>query len=276
MKLSLLYMGPFLFADLRFLVGVLTMFVFVQWRKVRMPARGDWMNLILLGLLQTTLVFALTMYGMQFIGAGKSSVILYSFPIWGMIMAYFYLGEPISPRKVIGLALGTGGLLLIIGWDTLRVLDTQVIIGEALIITGAICWAAANMLIKKKFQHHDKLMVNTWQMTFGTIALSAIAIAAEWGRPIIINWTSVGAVLFCGVLASAFCFTTWFYVLSKVDSTVASVSLLLVPVSTLFLGWLHLGEELSPGVIAGALSILLGVYFTTTTVRPIAEETTAS
>jgi drug/metabolite transporter (DMT)-like permease len=263
MKISLEYMGPFMFSALRFIVGSLTMLTILKWRKVPMPKREDWRYLGLLGLFQTSFVFLLIMYGLLFIGAGKSSVILYSFPIWSMILAHYYLKEQVTGRKVWGLILGAIGLLCIMGYQTLRVQNANVILGEGLIILASFCWAIANMIMKKRFQYHDKFQVNTWQMIFGTVGIVIAALIMEWGEPITLNVTSIFAIVFCGVLASAFCFTGWFFILTKIDTTVASVSMLFVPLFALLFGWLQLGESLSIEVMIGALLILTGVYFTT-------------
>jgi drug/metabolite transporter (DMT)-like permease len=117
--------------------------------------------------------------------------------------------------------------------------------------------------MKGKFQHHDKFLVSTWQMAFGTVALILCSLLLEWGQPVRFTTMSVFAILFCGVLASAFCFTVWYFVLAKIDTTTAAVSLLLVPVFGLFFGWLQLKEKLDWGIMGGTLLICLGVYLAT-------------
>ena len=260
MKVALHYMGPFTFALFRFAVGSLAMLLISTLRGKLWPKHGDWLYLALLGFFQTTLTFTLLMYGMVFVSAGKSSVLLYTMPIWSMVLAYFFLGEKITGRKIGSLILGSGGLLLILGLDILFQQNLKVIIGECLIILGALAWGAANIIIKKRFTAHDKLLISTWQMVFGTVGIAVPTLAVEWGRPVVFAPLSVISILFCGVLASAFCFTAWFIILSKIDTTVASVSLMFVPVIAVFLGWLHLNEEINAGMIGGALLISASVY----------------
>jgi drug/metabolite transporter (DMT)-like permease len=182
-------------------------------------------------------------------------------PIWSMVLAYFFLGEKISIRKIIGIVMGGIGLFFLIGWSAIQ--SPQQMVGGMVILLAAFAWASANIVVKKKFVSHDKLQVSAWQMVFGTIGIVLFAIIMEWDMPIAFTSVSIFTILFCGIIASAFCFTAWFYVLSKLDTTVASICLLLVPVFGLFFGWLQLGEEINISTLLGILSIIIGVYFTT-------------
>ncbi|ACV63385.1 protein of unknown function DUF6 transmembrane [Desulfofarcimen acetoxidans DSM 771] len=260
MKVSLYYMGPFTFAFFRFAAGSLVMLFISSLRSKLRPANEDWPYLALLGLMQTALTFTLLMYGMVFVSAGKSSVLLYTMPIWSMVLAYFFLQEKITGRKIGSLLLGSSGLLLILGWDIVYRQNLKVLMGESLIILGALSWAAANIIIKKRFNCHDKIMVSTWQMVFGTAGIALAALAMEWGKPVLWAPLPVFSVLFCGVLASAFCFTAWFIILSRIDTTAASISLMFVPVIAVFSGWLHLNEEINASMLAGVLLISFSIY----------------
>lgn len=263
MKVGLDFMGPFTFSTLRFSVGTLVMFGIVFWKRLPRPRGEEWIHLIFLGLLQTTFVFAFVMYGMQFVNAGKSSILLYSMPIWSMVLAWIFLNEAVTVRKLASILFGTAGLLFIIGWDMFMKQNLQTIIGEVLIVIGAFSWGAANVLLKKKFREHNKLQISAWQMFFGTLGLIVAMMLTEWGEPVHITPMSVFAVLFSGVLASAFSFTAWFVVVSKIDTTVASVSLLFVPVFAIILSWIQLNETLDLGIMIGTILISTGVYLAT-------------
>src|SRR5690625_7897424 len=82
MKMAPDYMGPFMFSSLRFIVGSLTM-LFVVWIfRLGFPPREHVLDLIIIGVLQTSIVFLIVMYGLRFVDAGKSSFIFYSMSIW--------------------------------------------------------------------------------------------------------------------------------------------------------------------------------------------------
>lgn len=259
MKIGLDYMGPYTFSALRFAVGSLALIIFISFRKAGLPSKRHVSGLIIVGLFQTAFTFLLVMHAMQFVEAGKSSVLLYSMPIWSSVLAVRFLGERWNRQKVAGILLGSVGLCFIVGWDALITQNKNMLIGESLILLAAFSWAIANIYVKRHFAHADKLQMSTFQMTFGTIGIVLAALTVEWGEPVTINATSVIAVLFTGLLASAFCFTAWFYVLAVIDTTAATISTMLVPVFGLLFSWLALSEPMTVQTVIGTLLILAGV-----------------
>ncbi|MFD1362157.1 DMT family transporter [Lentibacillus salinarum] len=259
MKASLNFMGPFTFSAFRFGTGAATLLIAVWLLKAAKPPRNMWKHLIVVGLLQTTIVFTFVMYGMQFVDAGKSSVLLYSMPLWSSIFAVKLLGEKITTGKALGLMVGMLGLVTILGWDIFFVQNPGVIFGELLIIVAAVSWAAANVYYRLKLEGMTQLQVSAYQMLFGTIGIVIAAMLAEWGDPVLLTSESISYILFTGVLASALCFTVWFLLLSVIDMISATLSTLLVPVFGLFFGWLILGEELTNSILIGSAMIIAGI-----------------
>lgn len=259
MKASLNFMGPFTFSAFRFGTGTATLLIAVWLLKSGKPPRSMWKHLIVVGVLQTTIVFTFVMYGMQFVDAGKSSVLLYSMPLWSSIFAVKILGEKITPGKVLGLAVGMAGLITILGWDIFFVQDPAIIFGETLIIVAAVSWAGANVYYRMKLEGMTQLQVSAYQMLFGTLGIFIATLFAEWGEPVKLNGESIFYILFTGVLASALCFTVWFVLLSVIDMITATLSTLLVPVFGLFFGWLILDEELTASILIGSVMIIAGI-----------------
>ena len=259
MKQGLEYMGPFTFSAFRFGTGSMTMLLVVLLTKASLPEKRHWKHLAILGFLQTTVVFLLVMYALYFVGAGKSSVLLYSMPVWSSLLAVKFLGEKLTTAKSSGLAFGFIGLLTILGWDLWIGQSMEVIVGELLIVISAISWGIANVYYRVKLQDMPQLQVNTWQMVFGTIGIIITALFMEWGEPIILNSQSVYYILFTGVLASALCFTVWFIILRLIDMVTATISTLLVPVFGLSLSWLILDEALTVNILIGSGLILIGI-----------------
>lgn len=259
MKESLDYMGPFTFSAFRFGTGTVVLLLVVFLMRNGIPPKEQWIHLIILGILQTTIVFLLVMYGLTFVDAGKSSVLLYSMPIWSSILAVKFLKEKITVAKIVGLGLGLLGLFMILGWDLWIGQEAKAILGEILIVIAAMSWGAANVYYRLKFPEAPKLQVNAYQMLFGTIGIFLFTFITEWGEPVNLTPASIYYILFTGVLASALCFTVWFIVLSMIDTVTATLSTLLVPVFGLFLSWLILNEELSVGIIIGSICIIVGI-----------------
>ncbi len=259
MKLILQYMSPFTFTAIRFFIGAIVLLIVVIIFKQGIPKKAQWLSLAIIGLFQTAIVFCLVMYSLQFIEAGKSSVLLFSMPIWSAILAVKFLGEKISPLKLLGLIIGLVGLLTIIGWDIWTNQSQEIIIGEILITLAAISWSISNVYYRLKLQSIPPTQMTAFQMLFGTIAIIFVAVIKEWGEPIIINGESIFYILFTGVLASAVAYTLWFIVLTKIDVATATISTMLVPVFGLTFSSLIIDEKMNPSVIIGSLLIISGI-----------------
>ncbi|MDC3412112.1 DMT family transporter [Aquibacillus sp. 3ASR75-11] len=260
MKESLQFMGPFSFSSLRFGTGSIMMLMLVFVMRVGIPPKTQWRHLIMVGLLQTTIVFSLVMYGLRFVDAGKSSVLLYSMPIWSSLLAAKVLKEPLTKVKLLGLGMGMVGLLTILGWDIWVEQNLKAIFGELLIILAAISWGVSNVYYRLKLQNVPRLQVSAYQMLFGTLGLIIATIMMEWGKPISITSMSMYYILFTGILASALCFTVWFYILSIIDMVTATLSTLLVPIFAMLFGSVFLDEKLTIGIIIGTVLILGGIF----------------
>jgi drug/metabolite transporter (DMT)-like permease len=269
MKASLNFMGPFTYSSFRFGTGTITMFIILFIFKIGFPDKKYWKHLFINGLLQTAAVFLLVMFAMKFVDAGKSSVLLYSMPIWSSFLAVKFLGEKLNLPKFVGLLLGLIGLIFIVGWDLFMISDLNVIIGELLIISAAICWAFANIYYRIHLIELPQIQVSTIQMFFGTVIIILFTIQNEWGEPIIFNLESIYYILFTGIFASALCFTVWFIIISKIDIATATISTLLVPVFGLLFSSLLLGEKLTPGILSGSLLIITGIIIATKKKRSI-------
>lgn len=258
MKQALQYMGPFTFTTFRFFTGAFALFIIVYVTKQFISFKTYWKELIVQGVLQTTIAFALVMGALQVVEAGKSSVLLYSMPIWSSLFAMKWLNEKLSAKKWLGLFLGFFGLITIVGWDFLHE-SYLFLMSELLIILGSISWALSNIYFRRKLAHLPKVTTSAFQMFFGAIGLLLIALLFEWGDPIILNSTSIIYILFTGLLASALSFTVWFVILSLIDMASATISTLLVPVFGLFFSALVLNEPLTGSILIGAFFIITGI-----------------
>lgn len=268
MKAGLDYMGPFTFSAFRFGSGALAMLLFVFVAKMGFPPKQYWLPLILLGLMQTTIVFALVMYGLRFVGAGESSVLLYSMPMWSSLLAAKYLGEKITPARFFGLLLGMLGLCVIIGWDVIKSFSIHMLVGELFITIAAVFWAISNIYYRKRFQALPQLQVNAFQMLFGAVGFVILAFIMEAEQAVTLNMTSWYYILFTGVCASAIGFTLYFVILSLVDMVTATISTLLVPIFGLFFSTILLGEKLTTGIVIGSLFIIAGIIIAQINQKP--------
>lgn len=268
MKIGLRYMEPLTFAAYRCGVGGLAMLPFLYLKGISLPKRERWLNYVIVGLLQTTGMFGFMLYGMKLVTAGKTSVLLYTMSIWTCLLGHFYLKEELSASRWLGVISGFLGILCILGWDAIVNQNTEILFGEFLILIGAVSWAISNIWVKKNMMNEEPYLANGMQLIIGALGLALLALPTEGLEHIRWTWVSIGIILFTGVIASTVDFTIWFYLLKKLDTYTVSVSVMLVPVFSLFFDWLLLNKRLDIGVIVGGVLILIGIFQVTKRQKP--------
>lgn len=166
----------------------------------------------------------------------------------------FNPGEKLTASKAIEILIGIFGLCL--------AMDIQFggnIWAPILALSSAVTWALSNLIFKKKLQGCDTIQFTTWQMGVGAIGLFTYSISFEHGQS---HWSlmAVGYLLYSGVLASALAFIIRSHILSKMEASKASISLLIVPVVGTLSGVLFLKEDLTTITLLGIILALLGIW----------------
>ncbi|MEI7036875.1 DMT family transporter [Fulvimonas yonginensis] len=255
MKQALRWAAPFDFAALRYLLGagVLFLALLASRQSLRPPPLGA---TLLIGLCQTAAFQGLEQWALVGGGAGHVALLAYSMPFWAVLLAWPLLAERPTRRHWLGLALAALGLLCILEpWHGLGSPFST-----ALALAGGVGWAGGTVLSKRLFQRHavSPLALTSWQMLFGALALGAVALLVPQ-RPIEWNAPFLGALAYSAVMASSVAWGLWLVVLKRLPTTVASLSSLGVPVVSVLLAWLILGERPDAMEWLGIALVLAGL-----------------
>lgn len=208
-------------------------------QSLKVP-RGRWPQLI--GMASCNIVgwnmFAI--YGVSLLPSGRAAILGYTMPIWSALLSIWFLNEPLTRRRLVGLALGMGGMALLIGteFEKLRSAPTGVI----LMLLAAIFWAGGLVIYKRDPLPMPISSLTAWQALLGGIpvALSGHVLeTVEWDRisfwPMFGFWYNV-------FIALLFCYWAWNKLVQMVPAAVSSLGALIVPVVGVFSGMLILNE----------------------------------
>jgi len=103
MKYGLHYVPPLTFGALRMTLGTMIISVAAaacgQWR---VPLREDWPLVLAVGLLQMAAFTGLVQIGLQYVPAGRSSILAYTTPLWVLPLAVWRLREPLTRLRLLG------------------------------------------------------------------------------------------------------------------------------------------------------------------------------
>lgn len=295
MKIASGYFEPELFATSRFLIGFLVLLPFVFLNKKHRDnlkkifknsfssnelnsfcertsenGRLSWFSkfsskslfwIALAGILHISYSNVVVQIAIANLGAGVSCVLNYTMPIFVAILSYIILKEKFSFVKSLGIGIAFIGLFFIMNFRMEGELSMMF-----LSLTGAFSWAVANLIIKTKLGHIDKLVHTTLQLGIGTFFLIIYSVATFKTLPIF-NFTSIVCLLYNGILASALCFVLWSFVVDKMDPSALAVSSMLTPLIGVLGGVFFLSERLSSRMLLGMALLLSGVFLVQLVVR---------
>ena len=206
--------------------------------------RKLWPRVIVLALFNITGWSALIVFGVQQVPAGRSAILAYTLPIWTALLSFWLLHEPLSARKVVGLVLGVGGLVVLIGEEIVNVQRAPV--GALLIIGAAISWAFGTVLLRRWAMPLPQTTLTGWMMLIGWIP---ILLATPLFDPhaasslATMSHTAWFAVLYNIFISGAIANWVWFRMARTLPVVVSSLSSLPVPVVGVFSGMYFLGEQ---------------------------------
>jgi len=259
-KVGLRDMPPFTYATLRVAGGLATLVVLLAVRgQLRLPARSDLPVVASVGLGQVATSVALMNLALQVVPAGRSSVLVYTMPLWvAVIMAVFLRVRP-ARREVCALAVGIVGIALLLNPAAIDWGSGGQLAGSAALLVSAVFWALTTIHVKHHRWAGTPLTLLPWQLLVALAPLVVLALLLESGRSITWEPMTVAVLLFSGPLATGFAVWANQVLTLALGPLVASTALLAVPVVGLASGALLLGEPVSALDLAGFALTLAGV-----------------
>ncbi len=221
--------------------------------SIRIP-RPMWGKVALLALFNIAGWNGLLLFGVQQLPAGRSAILAFTMPVWSVLFSLVLLHEPLSKRKVIGMALGVLGLGVLLGDDIRHVQRTPT---AALFIVGAaISWAFGTVLLRKWKLPVPQNALSAWLMLVGALPLTVLAPFVANPGPLVMPSAGAWFAVFYNIfLAGMFAHWAWFTLARTLPVAVSSMSSLPVPVVGVFAGMLVLGER--PGAAEWAALALV-------------------
>lgn len=188
---------------------------------------------------------------------GQSLLLLYTMPIWAMLLAWPIRGTRPSRRNVLSLALGLIGVSLLFGSQDGEFGRAQ-LLGCALSLGAAVLFALGTVLYRTPIEM--PLVVRAaWQIGLGCLPLTVLGLMFERPHFSALTPFGFGILIYMAIVAMALCYITWFGALRHLPASTASAGLLSVPVLGVLIAAVLLGEPLGFREIMAMMLTLGGV-----------------
>jgi len=263
MKTALLNASPFQFNFLRFWGSALVMAALAFPLRVPLaPLAGERLPLAIVGILQIAGMLAFSTIGLQYVGPGRAAVLVYTMQLWALPIGWLMTRERIRAMAWLGGAIGFAGLILFVNPRLINWHDPRVLMGNGLILCGAVCWALGSCFYRR-YRFKSAFWTQTfWQVLWSAIVITPVPMLVAQHRPLLFTSHLILALVFNWFCPTALAYFLWSKVLTVMPTSRAGQIVCLVPVLTFVESAIIFHERITSGVALGIFVIFLGMYLT--------------
>ena len=252
---------PIFSAGLRFSLAAFFISILMKIRGVSLQMDKISIRLYLvMGFFSFVIPFGLVYWAEQFVPSGISSVLFAVFPFFVAIFSYIFIAsESLDIYKLCGIVIGFTGIVIIFS-DSFGADITDYLIGMFAIVLSAIMQAGIAITIKKYGHHLNPLSMNFLPMLIAGISMVFIGVVIEDTSTNSFGLNAVLSILYLAFFGSVITFTSYYWLLKKINIVILSFTAFITPITALILGYIVYNEQLSTSDFAGSACVLLGVF----------------
>ncbi|MDR2744293.1 MAG: DMT family transporter [Desulfovibrio sp.] len=228
------------------------------------PKRRDISIILVVGILNMTIGSAFMAAGLQFVPAGRSAVLGYTTPLWVAPGAWLFLHEVLSPRRLLGVAAGLAGVLVLCDPLSIDAGSGTLLLGYGLLLLNAFAWAVAILCIRAHVWLSTPLQLLFWQLLLASVLLSGLALLFEGPPSFGISPRSAMLLVYCGIPGTALAYWAMNIINASLPAVTTSLGVLATPVVGILGSAVALGEAVDARLVISACLVLGGIALGTT------------
>ena len=251
-------------AAARFLLAGAILYVFaLRTRAGGGPGRADWTWAFATGIPLLLVGNGGVVWAQQTVPSGIAALVIATVPLWIAILDRAFFGGRLSVQALAGIALGFGGVALLVGPTGSGDADP---LGAVTLVVAALGWATGTLLSRRGGPSDGPLLGPAMQMLAGGAALVVAGVAAgELGDvdPGAFSVRSAVAFAYLIGFGSIVAFTAYTWLLRNARTSLVATYAYVNPVVAVLLGWAMLDESISSrtllagGVIVAAVALIV-------------------
>jgi len=229
---------------------------FIQKQSLRLT-KEEWIVLSVSGLALWWGGNGLVAIAEMTVPSGYAALIISCTPIWVAIIESILDKKRPSVFLVISLLIGVAGIA-VLNWPAIIAGNLNDLKGLFLLIIAGLSWGAGSIYQKRKNIHTTPEISSAVQQFTGGIALliTSFIISEPTMNPVPSAWWAWGYLIIFG---SVIAFTSFVKALKLLPPNIVFTYAFVNPVVAVLLGFIILGEPITPWTFAGATLVLVGV-----------------
>jgi drug/metabolite transporter (DMT)-like permease len=262
-RIGVIDLPPLLFTSLRSLIGGCLLLGLALYRGNRLPdTPREWRQIFFFSLVLIALSSGSSTFALKYIPSNEVALLNASMALWiAGLGTLGPKGQKLSVPSMIGLLLGFVGVGLLVWPEEMRI--TPHVGWQLLVLAAAFVWASGTIVYRNTTLLIGPIAFNAMIMLVGGAVLGTAGIATgelpDWHW----EWRGMAAIVFLAVFASAITYTAFTWLMKNARTDRVATFAYVNPAIATALGWIVLGESLTPQQMLGMLVVLGGVVLVT-------------
>jgi drug/metabolite transporter (DMT)-like permease len=253
-------LGPFVLVELRVGLAAVALALCAALLGRLPKLRVRWRQFALLGAVNVAIPFSLISAAEINLTASLAAILNSTTVMFTAVVAAVWMGDALTARKLVGVALGIVGVTVLVGWDPIA-MNWAVALSVGAMLAASLAYALGSVYAKRTFADSPPLAIASGQLTAAAmLMLPLAAVSAPEQSP---STIVVLSVLGLALPSTAVAYMLYFRLIANVGPTSTSTVTLLVPLFGLLFGVVLLDEPVGVGTLAGLVLILSSVTLIT-------------
>ena len=260
-KVAVETIPPLTLVAVRMVVAGVLLYMVLRLRGLRLPPLGrQWWSFFLLGLTGNAFPFFLISWGETGIDSGAAAILMAVMPLVTLGLAHFFTeSDRMTVVKFAGMAIGFGGVVLLVGPDALTRMGDKTIF-ELSVAGGAVFYAITAVLTRRLPSGGDPLQRGTAVTLCAVVQMVPISLLMDAPWLLAPSTPAVLSAIYLGVFPTGVAAILYFHLIAERGTTFFSVINYIIPCLGVVWGVAFLGEGLPVQALIALGVILCGVF----------------
>ena len=259
MKIAFQGYDPWVVVFGRMAIATLFFAVFIpRFRRTRI-ARGDLKYFGLMVLMEPCIYFVLEALALQNTSASQAGMVTAILPLMVAMTAAAWLDESVTRRTYGGFFLAIAG----VWWLSVSAESTDSapnpVLGNFLEFLAMVCAAVYILVLKRLTRRYSPLLLTAMQALGGTLFFLPALFLDSTVLPDRLEFVPAAAVVYLGTLVTVVAYGLYNYGVSRIPASQATAYVNLIPVFSVILGFLVLGERFTVGQFFASALVFAGL-----------------
>jgi drug/metabolite transporter (DMT)-like permease len=224
--------------------------------------RGDYRLILFMALCEPCLYFIFEAKAVENTTASQAGMITAMLPILVMIAAALFLKERIGGRSWLGAAIAVAGVCWLTLLNNPSADAPNPLLGNFLEFLAMLCATGYTIAMKALTERYSPFFLTAIQAFTGCLFYLPLLFLPSTELPEKLHLGPGLAIIYLGAVITLGAYGLYNYGLKHVPANKAAAFVNLIPIFSVLMGWMLLGESFTTGQTAAAMVVMGGVYLT--------------